>query len=529
MTAEYRGRWVASELIVDRAERWPDRVGIAMPDGDLTYAAIADRAARVAGGYQALGLRPGDRYATMLEADGDTVAAWHGGSWAGLVEAPLNTELRGLFLEHQLRDAGARALVIDARLVERLAGLDLPALEHLVVVGQPWPTADAAAGVSQHAFTDLLEHDPAGLVRREETDVSCLLYTSGTTGASKGVVHTNRSLSWITQPYIERLSLTAEDVAYSMFPLFHTMGRCALVTTSLWVGCRVELRKRFSVTGFWDEIRRTGTTWFGYFGAVILFLWREVESAADRDHHVRVAYGASAPSDLRQPWRERFGFPLIEVYGSTELGLTSCATPTTTKPGTMGLPVRHIELAVHDERDRPCPPGVRGEIVARPRVPHGIFQGYWNRPEDTLHSFRNLWFHTGDAGCLDDEGHLIFTDRLKDSIRRRGENISSFEVEDAVRTHGDVVECAAYPVPSEQSDDEVMVCLVLERGAAFDAASFFEHLFPLMPRYAVPRYVRLVEELPKTATQRVRKVELKEQGVTPDTLDREALGIHPPR
>ena len=527
MSAEYGGRWVASELIVDRAERWPDRVGIATPEGDLTYGAIADRAARVAGGYQALGLRPGDRYATLLEADADAVAAWHGGSWAGLIEAPINTELRGRFLEHQLRDAGARALVIDARLLDRLQGLDLPALEHVVVVGES--EASPPAAVARHAFGDLLAADPVGLVHREETDISCLLYTSGTTGASKGVVHTNRSLNWITQPYIQRLSLTADDVAYSMFPLFHTMGRCALVTTSLWVGCRVEVRRRFSVTGFWEEARRTGATWFGYFGAVILFLWREPESAADRDHQVRVAYGASAPADLREPWRERFGFPLIEVYGSTELGLTSCATPTTTKHGTMGVAVDHIEIAVHDERDRPCPPGVRGEIVARPRVPHGIFQGYWDRPDDTLHAFRNLWFHTGDAALLDDEGHLVFTDRLKDSIRRRGENISSFEVEDCVRTHPDVVECAAYPVPSEQSDDEVMVCLVLEPGATLDPAPFFEHLFPLMPRYAVPRYVRVVDELPKTATQRVRKVELKEQGFTPDTIDREALGIHPPR
>ena len=195
----------------------------------------------------------------------------------------------------------------------------------------------------------------------------------------------------------------------------------------------------------------------------------------------------------------------------------------------MGVPVDHLELRVHDEHDHPAPAGVRGEIVARPSVPNGMFAGYWNRPEDTLHAFRNLWFHSGDAGFVDDEGHLVFTDRLKDSIRRRGENISSFEVEDAVRTHEDVVECAAYPVPSEQSDDEVMVALVLEEGATLDVPSFFEHLFPLMPRYAVPRYVRIMAELPKTPTQRVRKIELREQGITPDTIDREALGIQPPR
>jgi carnitine-CoA ligase len=244
---------------------------------------------------------------------------------------------------------------------------------------------------------------------------------------------------------------------------------------------------------------------------------------------VRVAFGASAPTDLRRPWQERFGFPLVEVYGSTELGLAACTTPGTVKAGTMGLPVDHLELGVHDDRGRPLPPGVRGEIVARPRHPSCIFSGYWGRPEESLSAFRDLWFHSGDAGLTDEEGHLVFLDRLKDSIRRRGENISSFEVEDAVRTHPAVVECAAYPVPSEHGDDEVMVAVVLEDEAELDVPAFFEHLFPLMPRYAVPRYVLVLAELPKTPSQRVRKVELREAGVTPATIDREALGIHPPR
>ena len=523
----YEGPWVAAALVADRAERWPDRTAIALTDGDLTYAALADRAARIGGGLRRLGLGPGDVVATMLDAGADACAAWHGSSWAGVVEAPINTELRGRFLEHQLNDSGARALVVDGRLLDRVAELELPRLEHLVVVGET--DVEIPAGMEPHAFAELLEHVPVGPVRRDEADVACILYTSGTTGPSKGVVHTNRSICWISQPYISRLSLTADDVGYSMFPLFHTMGRCAMVTTSLWVGAPVVLRRRFSVSAFWDDIRSSGTTWFGYFGAVILFLWREPPAGADRAHRVRVAYGASAPADIRSPWQERFGFPLVEVYGSTELGLAACTTPGTVKPGTMGVPVDHLELRVHDELDDPAPPGVRGEIVARPRVPNGMCAGYWNRPGDTLHAFRNLWFHSGDAGFMDDEGHLVFTDRLKDSIRRRGENISSFEVEDAVRTYPDVVECAAYPVPSEQSDDEVMVSIVLEADATFEIESFFEHLVPLMPAFAVPRYVRVVDELPKTPTQRVRKVELREQGVTAGTVDRDALGIHPQR
>jgi crotonobetaine/carnitine-CoA ligase len=523
VSVSYRGSWVVSELIDDRAERWPDEVAVTAPDRDLTYGELRDRAQRVAGGLRALGVEPGDRVATMLDATVDYCAAWHGSAWAGAVEAPINTELRGRFLEHQLRDCGAKVLIVDGHRADRLDGLELPEIEHVVLVGSAAGSDPTTAPGTSHPFAGLLAHEPSPLVRRAETDISTILYTSGTTGPSKGVVHTNRSCCWISQPYIENLALTHEDVAYSMFPLFHTMGRCALVTTSLWVRCPVVLRPRFSVSGFWDDIRATGATWFGYFGAVILFLWREPGLATDRDHAVRVAVGASAPAELQEAWRRRFGVPLVEVYGSTELGLAACVPPDRIRVGSMGKPVAHVELAIHDEDDRPLPPGQRGQIVARPRYPSAMFAGYWCRPEATVEAFRNLWFHTGDAGSLDEDGFLTFTDRMKDSIRRRGENISSFEVEEAVRTSPVVVECAAYAVPSEHSDDEVMVAVVLEPGARFDPAELFGFLEPIMPRFALPTFVRVVDALPKTPSQRVQKYVLRDEGVTDDTIDRRVV------
>jgi crotonobetaine/carnitine-CoA ligase len=522
----YDGAWTFGALLDDRAERWPDRRAVMSVDGELTYGQVRDRAQRVAAGLRELGVRPGDRVATMLESTNEYLAAWHGTAWAGAIDVPVNTELRGTFLEHVLNDSGSRVLVVDGRWLDRLAGLELPALEHVVVVGEP---RGDGPQLPRHPLAELLEREPAPLARRDETDLVYILYTSGTTGRSKGATYTNRSSCWFPQPYIEKLRLTADDVGYSMFPLFHVMGRSAMVTTSLWVGCPVAVRPRFSVSGFWDDIRRTGTTWFGYFGAVILFLWREPQRADDADNPVRRAFGAAAPAELQEAWGRRFGLDLLEVYGSTELGLGSCPTPATVKRGTMGTPVAHLELAIHDERDNPLPPGVAGELVARPRHPHAMFAGYWRRPEDTLAAFRNLWFHTGDAALLDEDGHLVFTDRIKDSIRRRGENISSFEVEEVVRGLPLVVECAAYAVPSDHGDDEVMVAVVLEPEAELDAPSFFADLIPAMPRFALPRYVRVVGELPKTASQRVRKHLLRDEGVTPDTVDREALGIRPPR
>jgi carnitine-CoA ligase len=521
----YAGEWTIGALIDDRAERWPGETAILAPEGDLTYGALRDRAQRVAGGLQRLGVQPGDRVATMLDSTVDYLAAWHGVVWAGAIDTPINTELRATFLEHVLRDCGARVLITQGRWLDRLERLNVPGLEHVVTIGE----RRGEPAVTLHEFADLLAGHPVPLVARAESDPVYILYTSGTTGPSKGVTYSNRSASWLSQGYIEALDLDHHDVGYSMFPLFHTMGRSAMVTTGLFVRCPIALRSRFSVSGFWDDIRATGSTFFGYFGAVILFLWREPERADDAENPVRVAFGAAAPPELAEGWERRFGLTLTEVYGSTELGLAAIPRVEEVRHGTMGRPVAHLELAIHHADDQPAPAGQVGEIVARPRQPYAMFSAYWGRPEETLHAFRNLWFHSGDAGSLDEDGYITFVDRIKDSIRRRGENISSFEVEEAVRSMESVVECAAYPVPSEHGEDEVMIAVVPVDKTSFDAEAFCRALIPLMPRFAVPRYIRLLDELPKTPTQRVQKFKLRADGVTADTVDREALGIIPVR
>ena len=521
--SHYTGRWVISSLIADRAERWPERRAVLADDGDLTSAQVVDRAARVARGLARLGVGPGDRVATMLPSSAAYLSVWHGIVWTGAVDVPVNTELKGTFLLHVLRDCGARVLVTEGEWVERLQGMELPDLAHLVVVGPLAHETDLPV----HGLDELLADDPGPMCRRAEQDLAHILYTSGTTGASKGVMCSHRSYGWLLQGYIKRLGLGFDDVGYSMFPLFHQMGRAAMVGTCAWVGAPVVLRARFSASGFWDDVRATGSTFFGYFGAVILFLWRQPPLPDDAQNPARVAFGASAPPELLQPWEERFGVHLAEVYGSTELGLTAISSPAERRRGTMGQPVDHLEIEIHDEHDRPVPAGAGGEIVARPREPQAMFDGYWGAPNPTLTAFRNLWFHSGDAGSMDDGGYLTFTDRMGDAIRRRGQQISSFEVEEAVRSHRLIVECAAYPVPSEHGDDEVMVAVVVEENAEFDVAAFFEELTAVMPRFALPRYVRVMESLPQTPTQRVQKYKLRAEGITTDTFEHDRLGIVP--
>ena len=528
MSASYDGEWVLSSIVDDRAERLGDRLAVVGTDGaSVTYGELRDRAQRAAALLGQLAIAPGDRVATMLDPTVDYLAAALGCAWSGSVEVPVNTDYKGLYLEQVLRETGASVLVVRDRFVERLAPLELPDLRHLVVVGDA--DVEARPGVTVHAAAEAARLQPAPRVPRSERDPLLVLYTSGTTGVSKGVMHCNRSALWTARVWNDLVGLTEEDVGYSYLPLFHVTARSALFLACVLAGGSTVLRERFSVTEFWPDVRRYGATFTMYMGAVIHLLFRQEQQADDADNPLRAAGGAAAPPEIGEAFGRRFGCELYEVYGMTEIGTATAGHMGHGTPGSMGVPFAHLEIEIHDEEDAPLPPGTPGEIVVRPREPDAIFQGYWGQPEATVQAFRNLWFHTGDLGRLTDLGEVVFLDRVKDSMRRRGENISSFEVERAVNAHPDVLETAAYPVPSELSEDEVMVAVVPRPGRAIDPEELLRFCVRTMPRFAVPRYVRVVEELPKTPTARVQKHLLREEGVTGDTLDREAAGIVVPR
>lgn len=529
-TRAYDGEWLVTPMLEDRAQRFADEVAVEAPDGEATYTDLVERASRVAGYLATLDIGPGDTVATMMPTSLQYVSAWHGILWRGAIDVPVNAEYRGVFLEHVLRDSQASVLVIDGRWLDRLDDIDLPHLRHVIAVGAP--TTPAPPSVPLHRLSDALSADPAPLVRPSLTDTTYVIYTSGTTGAPKGVMHNHRSSFHYIMPFVEGLALDDDDVCYSMFPLFHQMGRSACVTTALHVGNRVVLRNNFSASEFWEDVRDCGATWMGYFGAVIQFLWNQPEGPRDRDHGMRRAFGSSAPAEIFDAWEERFGVTLYEVYGSTELGLGSGLGSGPRRKGTMGLPCRQVEVQIVDEYDEPLPPGQIGEAVWRPRYPDAIFQGYLNRPDATVEAWRQLWFHSGDAGYLDEDGYFTFSDRIKDSIRRRGENISTFFVEESVRRAApSVLEVAAYAVtsPDATSEEEVMIAIVPPDGPEVDVSDLLTELARTMPRHAVPRYVRFVDELPRTPTQRIRKFLLRQEGVTGETYDRADLGVVVPR
>ena len=487
----------------------------------------------MAGGLAALGAGPGDRIATMLPTGNDYLAAWHACIWLGAIEVPVNVEYRGAFLEHILRTRAPRSSSSTRRWLQRLGAISLAT------------SATSSSSASGGGSRDAHRHRHSRLRRRprrttpcarhprDELDLTYIMYTSGTTGRSKGAVHNNRSSIHYLMPFYEGLDLGDDDVCYSMFPLFHQMGRSACTTAALWAGNRVELRSGFSASDFWDDIRACGATWMGYFGAVILFLWQNPPSPGDREHRLTRAFGSSAA-----PRADHAVGGAVRRHPARGLRLDrDRARLRVSGRATHGSSARWASRAGRSRwrswtrTTTRCRPARWVRLVWRPKEPFAFFQGYWNLPQATLDASRNLWFHSGDAALIDEDGFFVFKDRIKDTIRRRGENISSFEVELAARAEPGVVECAAYAVYAEgaPTEEEVMIAVVPTPERAARPRGAVPGALRTMPRFAVPRYLRFLDELPKTPTQRVQKFVLRSEGVTADTIDREALGIFPPK
>jgi crotonobetaine/carnitine-CoA ligase len=313
-------------------------------------------------------------------------------------------------------------------------------------------------------------------------------------------------------------------VLYNAFPLYHANARYNTVLTAMIVDGTAVLRDRFSVSGFWDVCRAEGVTAFNYMGAVLMMLHKQPTQPDDADNPVRRAFGAPAPVEIFDDFQRRFGVQLVEVYGSTELGIATMNTVEEFRLGSCGRAAPSYEIEIHDEHDERCPPGVTGEIVARSRQPHAMFEEYVGMADATVAAFRNQWFHTGDRGRIDGDGYVYYVDRMKDCIRRRGENISSWEVERSIATSDGVAEVAVVGVPSELTEEEVLAVVVVRPGTTLTPERLLDHCQQRLPHFAVPRYVRFVDELPKTPSQRVEKYKLRSEGVTAETWDRAAHG-----
>lgn len=515
---------IIGELVAFRAADRPDHEVIRFADRTLTYGGLDEDANRLASSLSALGLVQGSACAVQLPNSVEFVTTWIALARLGVLEVPVSTSLRGDLLAHQLATVGCTVVITTAEWADRFSAIAplVPQLTNIVVVGD----APVDTDLTTTRFDDLVAsgsmRPPQVTVRPQ--DPAVVLFTSGTTGPSKGVVRSHRSNTVLAQTGIELMAYQRGEVLFNAFPLFHANARYNTVLPTFLLDGTAILRDQFSVSSFWDACRDEGVTAFNYMGAVLVMLYKQPPRDDDRDNPVRRAFGAPAPVEIFHEFQDRFDLQLVEVYGSTELGIATMNTVEQFRLGSCGSAAPAYEIEIHDQDDGVCEPGAVGEIVARSRQPFSMFDEYAAMPEATVAAFRNQWFHTGDRASMNADGYVFYVDRMKDSIRRRGENISSWEVERSISTHPDIAEVAVIGVPSELTEEEVMAVIVPKAGSTIDPAELLDHCQDRLPRFAVPRYVRTVSELPKTPSQRVEKYRLRDVGLTDDVWDRTAHG-----
>jgi crotonobetaine/carnitine-CoA ligase len=351
-----------------------------------------------------------------------------------------------------------------------------------------------------------------------------IIYTSGTTGPAKGCMEPHSMILLSASEYIEAIRATPEDIFFTCLPLFHANARILCLYPALILGTKAVIYERFSASRFWDQIKRAKATVFNSLGAMANFIYNQPRKADDGDNPIRVWAAYPMPAAIYEDVEKRYNLKVVEGYGLTELAIITYNPYDKPKIGSCGKETKNFDVRIVDGDDFPVPPRTVGEIVARGRVPWATSLGYYNMPEKTIELIRNHFYHTGDAGYLDEDGYLYFVDRIKDYIRRRAENISSFEVERSVNAHPKVSESAAIGVKSEQAEDEVKIVVVLKEGEKLSPEELLAFCEERMPYFAVPRYVEFVEKLPKTPTDRVQKNLLREMGLTSNTWDREKAG-----
>jgi crotonobetaine/carnitine-CoA ligase len=522
---------ILPQLIARRASEQPDRVFIEEVDnGSLTYGQLNDAALRWAAAYRRAGVEPGDRVLTMLPLCLDFYCSAMGLAWILGVEAPINTDYRGSLLVHALTNAQPKVVVIDERFLDRFAEVadELESPPLLVVLGArdtlpdlPYRTLTSDEFLRGGAGTDI-----AG---PNWWDVASIMYTSGTTGPSKGVIMPWGQMYEIATGAYPLETFTEDDAYYLPSVTYHMSAKGVAYTMAL-VNGRLVIRNRFSVSSYFSDVEKYGCTIATMLGAVAQLMHATDPKPEDADTPLRHVLMSPVLADV-EGFMKRFGLQVNTAYGMTEVGPVISAKEsglTNANHTSCGRLMPAYEARIVDEHDFEVPPGEVGELIVRSKEPWTLNLGYFGQPEASTAAWRNGWFHTGDGFRVDTDGNYYFRDRLKDTIRRRGENISSFEVEAIVNSLAVVSESAAVAVPSELGEYEVKIIVVPKSNCDLSEEGLLRSLIPLMPRFMIPRYVEFVDALPKTPTDRIQKVTLRDAGINEKTWDRETSDIEIP-
>lgn len=485
----------------------------------VPFGRAAEIVAALAGDLAAAGVGEGDRVVLYMQNSLANVWCWFAVNTLGAVDAPINPAFFGALLAHQIRLVKPRLVICDASLRATLdEGLKLVDPEGRI----PVLVHDGEPGAATHAAPRLAgapRGAPVAPAAGDARQPATILYTSGTTGPSKGVLMPHAQMHFYSDQTANIHRMTADDVYLVPFPLFHASGRVHGVYPALLTGGSCVLYDRFSAKLFAERAAKSGGTITNFLGSMIKLILDQAESDYDRQSRLRSVQAVPTPFSIIGKFQRRFGIENVaEVLGMTELSWPVMSPYGEARPpGAAGLLVAdwYDAIVADPQTDLELPHGEVGEFLVRPKHPWITCLGYENDPGKTAETLRNLWFHTGDLAKRDAEGWFTFVDRLKDSIRRRGESISSFEVEEALLAFAGIADAAAvaYRIPGEEKDEEIVACLVLAPQTTLNLNALLAHLRRSLPRFAVPRYVRVLEALPKTQSGKIQKAELRKLGI----------------
>jgi len=517
-----------ADLLEEQAWKIPDRTMLLYKDETFTYRQMNENANRVANLFVKLGGGKGKGVGIFMRNSPRFLDIFFGVQKIGMYVVPINCELKGDGLQYIINHSDISFLVADAELLVHLENMPGRAEKlKTVIVDDLEPeakgfTVDGKVHRLSEAYHDTASSENPAVGHNPE-DMCLILYTSGTTGRPKGVVSTYRASRVKSLGLLADMTVRKDDVYYTAFSLCHANALLLTLTLAMSVGCTTALARKFSASRFWEDIRGHNVTLFNTLGSVIPILMKQPEQPTDSRNRVRIVFSAACPAEMWAPFEKRFGVRLYEGYGAVDGGGKGILNWGTAPPGSLGRPVETItgSIRIVDKDGREVPPNVPGELLFSMKRKKDKASGvtYYKNEKATNEKVSDGWLRTGDLVKKDERGYLYFVGRNTESMRRGGENVSAYEVEHEIMKYDAVEDVAVYAVPSELAEDDIMAAVKIVAGKAVEPGELLEFLSDKLARFAIPRYIRVVDEFPLTSSHRIIKGVLEKDGITKDTYD----------